>query len=314
MNKTRSPRQSLRESRRLSRPSSRQSSRRLSRQSSRQSRRRSSRQLSMQTREQEFLNAITKSSPLPKDNTVIGVNFEAGKIIEHVRKMPNCLAYANCQISMDAPFSDRVADDTVRNVGRSELAFVKQGYDESKLIAKFKEILRLMKTNYLDKIPQTKMVIQIARGKAAKSTLKEVIEPVLEELKIVRYKIVIGYRNHDYYKYNYKTAHGTHGEPFVFVNYGMFGVLSNVDKIGVGEICNPVTTYSITSENKRPKTGKVIVKKVEGSELRFGSDPRNILNDKSLGIRKIKLYGIDDDMLFITPDKYDVANFESLYL
>lgn len=213
---------------------------------------------------------------------------------------------------MDAPFSDRVADDTVRNVGRSELAFVKHGYDESKLIAKFKEILRLMKTNYLDKIPQTKMVIQIARGKAAKSTFKEVIEPVLEELKIVRYKIVIGYRNHDYYKYNYKTAHsasGANGEPFVFVNYGMFGVLSNDDKIGVGEICNPVTTYSITSDNKKPKTGKVIVKKVEGSELRFGSDSRNILNDKSLGIRKIKLYGIDDDMLFITPDKYDVSNF-----
>lgn len=294
---------------RSSRPLSRQS-----RRSSRPSSRRLSRRSSMRTivREREFLNAITKSSPLPKDNTVIGVNFEAGKIIEHVRKMPNCLAYANCQISMDAPFSDRVADDTVRNVGRSELAFVKHGYDESKLIAKFKEILRLMKTNYLDKIPQTKMVIQIARGKAAKSTFKEVIEPVLEELKIVRYKIVIGYRNHDYYKYNYKTAHsasGANGEPFVFVNYGMFGVLSNDDKIGVGEICNPVTTYSITSDNKKPKTGKVIVKKVEGSELRFGSDSRNILNDKSLGIRKIKLYGIDDDMLFITPDKYDVSNF-----
>lgn len=282
-----------------------------SRRSSRQTRRRSSMQ-TMQKRHQEFLNAITKSSPLPKDNTVIGVNFEAGKIIEHVRKMPNCLAYANCQISMDAPFSDRVADDTVRNVGRSELAFVKHGYDEGKLIAKFKEILRLMKTNYLDKNPQTKMVIQIARGKAAKSTFKEVIEPVLEELRIIRYKIVVGYRKRDYYKYIYKTAHGPHGEPFVFVNYGMFGVLTNDDKIGVGEICNPTITYSITSDNKKPKTGKIGIKKVEGSELRFGSDLRNILNDKSLGIRKIKLYGIDDDMPFITPDKYDVSNFEEI--
>jgi len=218
------------------------------------------------TRQQEFLNAITKSSPLPKDNTVICVNFEAGKIIEQVRKMPNCLEYVNCQISMDAPFSVRVADDTVRNVGRSELAFVKHGYDEGKLIAKFKEILRLMKTTYLDKNPQTKMVIQISRGKAAKSTLKEVIEPVLDELLIIRYKIVIGYRKRDYYKYIYKTAHSVHGprgEPFVFVNYGMFCVLTNDDKIGVGEICNPTITYSITSDNKKPKTGKVIVKKVE---------------------------------------------------
>ena len=298
MDKTRSSRRLSKQSRRLSRPSARQTARRSS--------------MKTIVREQEFLNAITKSSPLPKDNTVIGVNFEAGKIIEHVRKMPNCLAYANCQISMDAPFSDRVADDTVRNVGRSELAFVKYGYDEGKLIAKFKEILRLMKTTYLDKIPQTKMVIQIARGKAAKSTFKEVIEPVLEELRIIRYKIVIGYRKRDYYKYIYKTAHGPHGEPFVFVNYGMFGVLTNDDKIGVGEICNPTITYSITSDNKKPKTGKIGIKKVEGSELRFGSDPRNILNDKSLGIRKIKLYGIDDDMPFITPDKYDFSNFEEI--
>ena len=66
----------------------------------------------------------------PIDNYVIGVNFEAGKIIDNVRNLPNCLAYANCQISMDAPFSDRVADDAVRTVGRSELAFVSHGYDE----------------------------------------------------------------------------------------------------------------------------------------------------------------------------------------
>jgi len=28
--------------------------------------------------------------------------------------------------------------------------------------------------------------------------------------------------------------------------------------------------------------------------------------------KKIKLYGIDDDMSFITPDKYDVSNFEEI--
>ena len=85
----------------------------------------------------------------PIDNYVIGVNFEAGKIIDNVRHLPNCLAYANCQISMDAPFSDRVADDAIRTVGRSELAFVSHGYDENALILKFREIVSSIKDKYL---------------------------------------------------------------------------------------------------------------------------------------------------------------------
>jgi hypothetical protein len=104
----------------------------------------------------------------PIDNYVVGVNFEAGKIIDNVRHLPNCLAYANCQISRDAPFSDRVADDAVRTVGRSELAFVSHGYDESLLIAKFREIVSSIKDKYLSQENPVKLVIQVARGKAAK--------------------------------------------------------------------------------------------------------------------------------------------------
>jgi hypothetical protein len=212
-----------------------------------------------------------------RSESVVGVNFEAGKIIEHVRSTPRCVAYANCQISMDAPFSDRVADDTVRNTGRSELLFVKNGYEEHKLIAKFKEILQLLKTTYLDPNPHIKMVIQIARGKAAISTRREIIEPVLDELGIHQYDIVTGYRTADYYN----GLRGT--ESFVFVNYGMFGVFTGVDTIGVGEICNPITTWSLTQERIDPETGKIITQKVDGSELSFGSDPRNVLNKDTLG-------------------------------
>jgi len=231
----------------------------------------------------------------PIDNYVVGVNFEAGKIIDNVRHLPNCLAYANCQISMDAPFSNRVADDAVRTVGRSELAFVSHGYDENALIAKFREIVSSIKDKYLSEEQPVKLVIQVARGKAAKSTIKDIIEPVLAELDITNYKFVIGYRTADYYN-------GAGLDNFVFLNYGMFGVLTKTDEIGVGEICNPAVSYSIAlSDGPETLIGK------DGST--FDNDPKNILNDASLGIRKIVLFGIEDSMPFITPDKYKYSDF-----
>lgn len=231
----------------------------------------------------------------PIDNYVVGVNFEAGKIIDNVRHLPNCLAYANCQISMDAPFSDRVADDAVRTVGRSELAFVSHGYDEVALIIKFREIVSSIKDKYLSQEQPVKLVIQVARGKAAKSTIKDIIEPVLAELDISNYQFVIGYRSADYYN-------GAGLDNFVFLNYGMFGVLTKTDEIGVGEICNPVVSYSIAlSDGPETLIGK------DGST--FDNDPKNILNDSSLGIRKIVLFGIEDSMPFITPDKYKYSDF-----
>jgi hypothetical protein len=243
----------------------------------------------------------------PIDNYVVGVNFEAGKIIDNVRHLPNCLAYANCQISMDAPFSDRVADDAVRTVGRSELAFVSHGYDEAALIMKFREIVSSIKDKYLSQENPVKLVIQVARGKAAKSTIKDIIEPVLAELEISNYQFVIGYRSADYYN-------GAGLDDFVFLNYGMFGVLTKTNEIGVGEICNPVVSYSIAlSDGPETLIGKngsnceASIQQTVGST--FDNDPKNILNDASLGIRKIVLFGIEDSMPFITPDKYKYEDF-----
>ena len=42
----------------------------------------------------------------------VGINFEAGKIITHIKDCPNCVGYANLQIAMDAPYHGRVADET----------------------------------------------------------------------------------------------------------------------------------------------------------------------------------------------------------
>ncbi len=45
----------------------------------------------------------------------VGINYEGGKIISHVLKYPQqCIAYANCQIAMDAPYHGRVADESHR--------------------------------------------------------------------------------------------------------------------------------------------------------------------------------------------------------
>ena len=37
-----------------------------------------------------------------------GINFEGGKIIKYILQSKNCIAYANIQIAMDAPYDDRV--------------------------------------------------------------------------------------------------------------------------------------------------------------------------------------------------------------
>jgi len=229
------------------------------------------------------------------DDYIIGVNYEAGKVIDNIRELPNCLAYANCQISMDAPFSGRVADESVRSITRSEKLF--DDYNEEALITKFKEIIRLIKTEYLNKPPMPKLVIQIARGRASISTINDIILPVLNEFEIKKFDLVTGYRSSDYYT-------GCDNRPFVFLNYGMFGVLTNDDKIPVGEICNPVLSYSIigTKGNIRLLN--------EGSA--FMNDPKNILNNPSLNIKKIILFGIEDNMPFITPDEYNKSDFDIL--
>jgi len=224
---------------------------------------------------------------------VMGINFEGGKIINHIKKYEQCIAYANCQVAMDAPYHDvpRVADESVRSSGRSESQF--KGYDEEKLKNKLEEILSLINEKY----PRIRLIIQIARGRSSEPTFVEVIKPVLDKVGIIDVVTKYGYRTENYYVPPNK-------DPFVFLNYGMFAELSCNISVEVGEICNPVITYDVT--NYKPDTGFEFKNKKS-----FEKDDKNILNE-IVDIKKLTLFGIADEMKFITPDIYNKEHVISM--
>ncbi len=225
-----------------------------------------------------------------KDDLPIGINYESGKIITWESKCKNCVAYANCQIGMDAPYHGRVADETHRTKGRSELNF--PGYREDLLINDLEYIFGYIKRHYSD----IKIIIQIARGRSGNQMFEEVIEPVLSRQSIYpnNYIVQYGYRTANYFECRDLE------ENFVFVNIGMFAVLTEPEKVYVGQLCNPVITYNITNYDKDLKKFAV-----EETVYDFTSDSKNILNNFNQ-IQKIKLFGIGDCMKFVTPEIYDV--------
>jgi hypothetical protein len=238
-------------------------------------------------RNNHSLGALRLKAGRSNNAYVAGINFEGGKIINHIKQYEQCVAYANCQIAMDAPYHEvpRVADESVRSSGRSESQF--RGYDEEELKRKLEEILNLIKGKFPD--PKIKLVIQIARGRSSEPTFQEVIKPVLDKLNITNVITKYGYRSTDYYVPSNDT-------PFVFLNYGMFAELSENISIQVGEICNPVVTYDVTNyDSDRGFTF--------GNRQSFEADEKNILNEID-SIKKLTLFGIADQMKFITPVEY----------
>lgn len=234
----------------------------------------------------------------------IGINFESGKIIDHILKFKNCVAYANIQIAMDAPYDGRVADESLRSKGRSEQQFNPEyGYDERKLQHTLYHIFEHIKFEY----PDTRIVIQIARGRASETTFEEVLKPVIKRLDLIdkltefknkegiikKYKG--GYRTDDYYTPDKKDS------KFVFVNYGMFAVLTNFKKITVGMICNVVKTAYLDM-----KDDKISIIKVSKQ-----NNKKNILY-KLGDFPKLYLMGIADNMPFVTPDKYSREEIDKI--
>ena len=136
--------------------------------------------------------------------------------------------------------------------------------------------------------------MQIARGRSGISMYNEVLRPVLFPLGLInadvvpnqkKFKLLYGYRSTDYYQCSRAKSE------FVFINIGMFAVLTNANNVKVGQICNPTTTFDITDTDMNI-TGKHVF-----------HDNKNILNSFH-DISKITLCGIADDMPFITPDVY----------
>ncbi len=228
----------------------------------------------------------------------VGINYEGGKIISHILKYPQCIAYANCQIAMDAPYHGRVADESHRQQGRSEINF--PGYDERKLIQSLTIILSYIYEHHHNIV----LIIQIARGRSGKQMFDEVLKPLLDVYDSssapLRYEISYGYRSSDYFRCK-------SNESFVFLNIGMFAVLTNPLQLDVGQLCNPVATWSITSYD----AGSTSFVVDPDSFSTFHNDPKNILNQFN-EIQKIKLYGIEDSMAFITPDVYSQFAIEGL--
>lgn len=229
----------------------------------------------------------------------VGINYEGGKIIRHVLQSNHCVAYANVQIAMDAPYSGRVADEKLRDKGRSELQFpAKYKYSDILVQCKIYKILQYIHQYY----PNTKIVMQIARGRSGISMYNEVLRPVLfpfglinsdGEYNVKKLKVLYGYRKKDYYQYSRAKTN------FVFINIGMFAVLTNVNNVDVGTICNPTITYDINDIN------------MNISRKYSFNDKKNILNS-FVDIPKIILCGIEDDMPFITPDVYSKQQIGNL--
>jgi hypothetical protein len=115
----------------------------------------------------------------------------------------------------------------------------------------------------------------------------DVVEPIIQNCGFTDIDVKFGYKTTDYYI-------PVTNDPFVFVNIGMFAVLTNVESIRVGQLCSPIITYEITDFDK---------------ETGFKSDfkststiDRNILSD--LGFTEIILWGIANEMKFVTPSAY----------
>jgi len=225
-----------------------------------------------------------------------GINFEGGKIISHILSCSNsnCIGWANCQIVMDAPYNLRVADESVRKLGRSEIAF---GMDEEKFNENIKKIFTFINNKY----PDIKIIIQIARGRSAEKMFLETLKPIFDNLELKEYEVKYGYTTDVYYDCTKISA-----EQFIFVNIGMFAILTNSDKVDVGTICNPIKTWSIEAY----KNNKFEIK---DDPVDWSKDERNILlNPEFKEMTQIKLFGIADYMKFITPDIYHIDAINEL--
>jgi hypothetical protein len=225
---------------------------------------------------------------LKHGNKYFAINYEGGKIIEHALMSKMCVAYANIQIAMDAPYDNIVATEENRSNGPMEKTLA--GYDHDKLISKLKQIFGYVIGNHRGK----HVVIQIARGKSANETKKD-IQEIINNLKEKGHRCTIqyGYKTTDYFELPQ--------DEYVFINIGMMARLTNSHELMPGEVCNPVQTFDLAY-----KENKIVI--VKG---RNHTDGENILNTFD-DIPKIILFGIADNMPFVTPTNYPKSVIQAL--
>jgi len=227
-------------------------------------------------------------------SSLLGINYEGGKIIKHVLKQADdCVAYANVQIRMDSPWHGQVADESQRHLGPSETQF--DGYSErrSQMISQLTRVFQKAKDLIETAGDIQKLIVQIARGKACEWFIPDIIMPIIERLGSQiqsKIEIIKGYRSINYY--NHKSSDGK----FIFINIGMF---ASVTVSQIVEVCVPMQTLDLTFENTDLK-------------VCCWNEHTDDLGIK-LGLTPMILAGLPDDAPFIEPSKYDHMTIMSLF-
>jgi hypothetical protein len=208
-------------------------------------------------------------------------NYEGGKIVDYAQQSKLLAGYANIQLAMDAPFFGRTADTDARRAapgGRVELTF--PDYDEGAVLTSLKEAFSAIR----EKQGRTHMLylFQVARGTAAAATKRDLLVPAMNAAGITDFGISTGYRSANYFRQPKR--------PFTFVNVGMAASLSKTS-LPTGELCVPATSHDV----RQRENGQMWV-----GRMREHKD--DLLVDA--GFTAINLFGIEDDMPFITEENY----------
>lgn len=236
---------------------------------------------------------------------IVAINYEGGKIVSHVRRSSQLIAYANCQFVMDAPYAGRVAHEAVRANGRSEEQFI--GYDPARKRSGLRMVLMNVKDKHLNKADDVRLIVQIARGRSSLAE-REDFEELLRELAIPLERVLIfmGYRSS-----NYVDLSVLNESPFVFINVGMIGMIQNDKKVLVGQLCHPVLTFDIEDFVDGRFAVDATSRSQEDSSWAAHRAECDILADIS-DLPMIVLFGLADHMKFVTPTTYPFESVQCL--
>lgn len=207
------------------------------------------------------------------------LNYEGGKIVRHAKESPYFIGYSNIQISMDAPFLGRVANEIDRrNATGSRVETAYKGYSDKNLKRSLGRIFGPIAIKSAEN--EARVVIQIARGTSALNMQQEVILPVLKQQNVTNREIHYGYRSADYFT--------PPRLPFLLVNIGMIANLT--EALPVGSVCIPAKTYDVVGTQ-------------DGLDIVASQNHDDDLSS-NLGFTATNLFGIQDSMPFVTPSNY----------
>ncbi len=251
------------------------------------------------TKETTTKETTTKEAKASMTTTVLGINYEGGKAIHKARQTTNCLATYNLQIAMDAPFEkDQIATEDVRNKGRTETQL---GASDSDIIRQLLKPLQHAINIVGKNDKNTKLIIQIARGRSSQPFYDNVVKVALKQCNVPFDQLVIynGYRTANY------PIFSSIKSKYVYVNIGMFGRLTL--NVVPGTIYSVKQTYVIDPSKTSKETTPI-----------HNIQLLNILNHQNqdnglLLLPSCHLISIPDTFPFVTPDNYDQKSIMALF-